>query len=133
VWAARTRGLRVTRLPRGCPGRPATPSEEASSSATDRIPDHEFTVFCCLDAGKSAHHVCALGPAGRRLRDQALPNDGAALVEVLAQLSTRGTVLVVVVQPASIGELAVARDWRLPTPSAPAAVVLRSMSPRPDT
>ncbi|QJY50658.1 IS110 family transposase [Pseudonocardia broussonetiae] len=72
------------------------------------MPEHDFTVFCGLDVGKSVHHACALDPTGQRLHDKPLPNDETALAEIFQQLSVHGRVLVVVDQPASIGALAVA-------------------------
>ncbi|HZZ51155.1 MAG TPA: IS110 family transposase [Pseudonocardia sp.] len=77
-------------------------------SESDKVPDQEFTVFCGLDVGKSIRHACALDSAGKRLHDKPLPNEEAALTEVFDRLSTHGTVLVIVDQPASIGALAVA-------------------------
>jgi transposase len=77
-------------------------------SGSDNAGDHGFMVFCGLDVGKSAHHACALDPAGQRLHDKALPNDEAALTEVFQRLASHGSVLVIVDQPASIGALAVA-------------------------
>lgn len=68
----------------------------------------DYAVFCGVDVGKSAHHACALDPAGQRLHDKALPNDEAALRRVFTDLGARGRVLVVVDQPASIGALAIA-------------------------
>ena len=77
-------------------------------SGSDKAGDHAFVVFCGLDVGKSAHHACALDPAGQRLHDKPLPNDEAALTEVFERLAAHGRVLVIVDQPASIGALAVA-------------------------
>lgn len=67
-----------------------------------------YAVFCGLDVGKAEHHACALDPAGRRRHDKALPNDEAAIVEVLHRLGEHGRVLVIVDQPASIGALPIA-------------------------
>ena len=50
----------------------------------------------------------ALDRAGKRLFDRALPNDERRLRAVLDQLSTHGTVLLVVDQPSTIGALPVA-------------------------
>jgi transposase len=77
-------------------------------SGSDKAGDHAFVVFCGLDVGKSAHHACALDPAGQRLHDKPLPNDETALTEVFERLAAHGRVLVIVDQPASIGALAVA-------------------------
>ena len=65
-------------------------------------------MFCGVDVGKSDHHACALAPSGERLHDRPLPNDEAALAEVLSKLQARGRVLVIVDQPASIGALVIA-------------------------
>lgn len=67
-----------------------------------------YAVYCGVDVGKSEHHACALDPAGDRLYDRSLPNDQAALTEVLTGLAARGRVLVVVDQPAAIGALVIA-------------------------
>jgi transposase len=67
-----------------------------------------YAVFCGLDVGKGDHHACALTPDGKRLHDKPLLNDEAALVAVFTSLATRGRVLVIVDQPASIGALAIA-------------------------
>jgi transposase len=67
-----------------------------------------YAVFCGLDVGKGVHHACALDPGGTMLYDRPLPNDEAALRDVLSELSGHGRVLVIVDQPASIGALAIA-------------------------
>ncbi|ALE71951.1 transposase [Pseudonocardia sp. EC080625-04] len=74
-----------------------------------------FAVFCGLDVGKSEHHACALDQRGKRLHDNTLPNNEAALRNVFTGLAEHGPVLVVVDQPASIGALAiaVARDLKI--------------------
>lgn len=74
----------------------------------DKPAGEAYAVFCGLDVGKSAHHACALDAAGNKLYDKELPNDEPALADVLAGLNTRGRLLVVVDQPASIGALAIA-------------------------
>jgi len=63
-----------------------------------------YAVYCGLDVGKGVHHACALDPDGTKLYDRPLPNDEAALRKVLADLSGHGKVLVIVDEPASIGE-----------------------------
>ena len=67
-----------------------------------------YAVFVGLDVGKGQHHACALDPGGSRVYDRALPNDEAALRQILDSLLARGRVLLVVDQPASIGALAIA-------------------------
>jgi transposase len=76
---------------------------------------NRYDVYCGVDVGKCEHHACALNPAGKRLHDKALPNDEDALTGVLGKLQTRGRVLVIIDQPASIGALviAVARVMRI--------------------
>jgi transposase len=68
----------------------------------------EYAVFCGLDVGKEAHHVCALDRDGRRLFDAALPQDEARLRVLFAGLGEHGPVLVVVDQPNTIGALPIA-------------------------
>jgi len=72
----------------------------------------DYAVFVGLDVGKEEHHACALDRGGVRLHDKVLPQSEAQIRQVLTGLATRGPVLVVVDQPASIGALAVtvARD-----------------------
>ena len=77
-------------------------------SESDKPVPVGYAVFCGLDVGKGEHHACALDPGGKKLYDRALPNDEAALLEVLTRLSEHGSVLVIVDQPASIGALAIA-------------------------
>lgn len=76
-----------------------------SDNPGGRVP---YAVFVGLDVGKGEHHACALDVAGARLHDKALPNDEAALRQVLVGLTVHGRVLLVVDQPASIGALAIA-------------------------
>lgn len=68
----------------------------------------EYAVFLGLDVGKEEHHACGLDPAGQRVYDKPLPQSESRIRAVLTGLATRGPVLVVVDQPASIGALAVA-------------------------
>lgn len=65
-------------------------------------------VFVGLDVGKGVHHAVALDRQGRQVLNQALPNDEARLRAILDPLVARGTVLVVVDQPATVGALPVA-------------------------
>lgn len=83
-------------------------SWEDMLSSSDKGPAVRYAVFCGVDVGRSEHHACALDPAGSRLYDRVLPNDEAALVEVLTGLRAHGRVLVVVDQPAAIGALVIA-------------------------
>ena len=58
-----------------------------------------------LDVGKIGHHACALTTTGERIYDKPLPQDEAALREILASMQAHGSV-----------------SWSSinPTPSAPA-------------
>ena len=84
-------------------------------SGSDKKQLTPYAVFVGLDVGKGEHHACAVDSDGARLYDRALPNDEAALREVLAGLAGHGRVLLIVDQPASIGALAiaVARDMSI--------------------
>lgn len=64
-------------------------------------------VFLGLDVGKSEHWACAIDEIGTVLWNKSLPNDQAKLEKVFNMLSTHGSLLVVVDQPATIGALAV--------------------------
>src|SRR5699024_1784163 len=73
----------------------------------------EYDVWLGLDVGKTDHHDCGLGSAGERVYDHELPQDEAALRDVITSLQDgHGRVLVIVDQPNTIGALpvAVARD-----------------------
>jgi transposase len=69
---------------------------------------NDVEVFIGLDVGKGEHHAVALDRNGTRLFDRALPNDEGRLRELLGNLQSRGRVLLVVDQPATIGALPVA-------------------------
>ena len=47
-------------------------------------------VFVGLDVGKGEHHACALAVDGTRLHDRALPDNEAALRQVLSGLAEHG-------------------------------------------
>jgi hypothetical protein len=73
----------------------------------------EYDVWLGLDVGKTSHYGCGLDPAGERVFDHELPQDEAALRNVITALQhDSGRVLVIVDQPNTIGALpvAVARD-----------------------
>jgi hypothetical protein len=73
----------------------------------------EYDVWLGLDVGKTDHHGCGLVSAGERAYDHELPQDEAALRDVITSLQDgHGRVLVIVDQPNTIGALpvAVARD-----------------------
>src|SRR5882757_6734416 len=62
--------------------------------------------FLGTDVGKSSHHGHGPTPAGKRVFDKAMPNSEPKLRAVFDRLIAKfGTVLVIVVQPASIGAL----------------------------
>ncbi|WP_197430336.1 IS110 family transposase [Burkholderia savannae] len=65
-------------------------------------------VFVGVDVGKGQHHAVALDRNGKRLYNQALPNDEAKLRALIAELKTHGRLLFVVDQPSTIGALPVA-------------------------
>ncbi|GAA4264237.1 hypothetical protein GCM10022255_116010 [Dactylosporangium darangshiense] len=68
----------------------------------------EYGVFLGLDVGKGEHEAVGLAPDGKRLHDAPLPNTEARLQALFTKLARHGSLLVVVDQPASIGELPVA-------------------------
>jgi transposase len=70
--------------------------------------DVPIDVFVGVDVGKAAHHAVGLGADGAVLIDRALPQDEAALVELITALKQHGRVLFVVDQPATIGALPLA-------------------------
>ena len=70
---------------------------------TDR-PD----IFLGLDVGKTDHWACALTDSGQVLWNKTLPNNEQKLTDIYTNLSAKGSVLVVVDQPATIGALAIA-------------------------
>ena len=65
-----------------------------------------------LDVGKSSHHACALDHDGNTILDTPVDQDEKQLRRTIAKLQRRGTVLVIVDQPNTIGSLplTVARD-----------------------
>ena len=68
----------------------------------------DIDIFLGLDVGKSDHWACAVTKDGTKIWNKTLPNDEAKLTKVFQELCTKGPVLVVVDQPATIGALAVA-------------------------
>ena len=65
-------------------------------------------IYLGLDVGKTNHHATALTASGKKLWDKPLPQSEPRIRELLAKLSTQGTVLLVVDQPKTIGALPVA-------------------------
>ncbi|MBF6672799.1 IS110 family transposase [Glutamicibacter sp. FBE19] len=68
----------------------------------------DVEIFLGLDVEKTEHWACALAADGTKIWNKTLPNDEAKLTSIYQELATRGAVLVVVDQPATIGALAVA-------------------------
>ncbi|GAA2233551.1 IS110 family transposase [Herbiconiux moechotypicola] len=68
----------------------------------------DVDVFIGVDVGKGEHYAVAVDRAGKRLFDKALPNDEAKLRDLIGGLKSRGRVLFVVDQPATIGALPLA-------------------------
>ena len=62
-------------------------------------------VFIGVDVGKGKHHAVAVNWSGKRLFDKTLPNDETKLRALIAELKARGSILLVVDQPATIGAL----------------------------
>lgn len=85
-------------------GHRLTPGRESPVTSNNFT---SINVFCALDVGKSEHHGTALLADGRTTFDKPLPNGEPQLRALFARLQRKGTVLVVVDQPASIGTLAV--------------------------
>lgn len=65
-------------------------------------------IYLGLDVGKTDHWACALTNSGQVLWNKTLPNNEQKLTDIYTNLSAKGTVLVVVDQPATIGALAIA-------------------------
>lgn len=56
---------------------------------------------------KGEHHAVALGRAGKRLFDKALPNDETRMCALISCLKEHGKLLLIVDQPTTIGALPV--------------------------
>ncbi|WP_211320732.1 IS110 family transposase, partial [Arthrobacter livingstonensis] len=73
------------------------------------IKDHEqVDIFIGVDVGKSNHHADAIDRKGKKPLDRALPQDEAKLCSIIKAVAGKGTVLLVVDQPSTIGALPVA-------------------------
>ena len=72
----------------------------------------DIDVWLGLDVGKSSHHACALDHDGNTILDTPVDQDEKQLRRTITELQRRGTVLVIVDQPNTIGSLplTVARD-----------------------
>lgn len=68
----------------------------------------EVDIFIGVDVGKSNHHAVAIDSTGKKLLDRALPQDEAKLRAIIKAVAGKGTVLLVVDQPSTIGALPVA-------------------------
>lgn len=95
----------------------------------------QYAVFLGLDVGKEEHHACGLDPGGNCVHDKSLPQSEDKIRAVLTDLSTHGSVLVVVDQPASIGALAVtlARDLDIDVAYLPGLAMRRIADLHPGT
>lgn len=82
--------------------------EDRSTSTGATAPAGAPIVFVGLDVGKSAHHVVGLLADRRKVLDEGVLNDEAAIRLVLNRALERGQILVVVDEPASIGALPLA-------------------------
>ena len=90
-----------------------TVGQADAMTSREVVVDHsEYAVFLGIDVGKDKHYAVALDRGGDIVLERELPQDEARLRELVTGLMTRGPVLAVVDQPASIGALvvAVARD-----------------------
>lgn len=76
----------------------------------------DIDIFLGLDVGKTDHWACAVTKDGTKIWNKTLPNNEAKLTKVYQELSAKGTVLLVVDQPATIGALAVAVAQHLDIP-----------------
>ncbi|MGO5375210.1 IS110 family transposase, partial [Bifidobacterium thermophilum] len=65
----------------------------------------DIDVWLGLDVGKSSHHACALDHDGNTILDTPVDQDEKQLRRTIAKLQRRGTVLVIVDQPNTIGPL----------------------------
>ena len=68
----------------------------------------EVDIFIGVDVGKSNHHAVAIDRTGKKLLDRALPQNEAKLRAIIKAVAGKGTVLLVVDQPSTIGALPVA-------------------------
>lgn len=78
-----------------CPGPGSTPVRREGRVAES--PLARPVVFAGLDVGKGHHHLCALDRDGRRLVDEVVVNDEAALRGVLERLLGGGGPVLLVV------------------------------------
>lgn len=88
----------------------------------------EIDVWAALDIGKSAHHGMALTNGGDELIVRPVPNTEQEIRAYLSDARVHGTVALVIDQPGSIGQLAlaVAADMRIPVAYIPGLVMRRA-------
>ncbi|MDO5754022.1 IS110 family transposase [Arthrobacter sp.] len=90
-------------------GQANTVSQNTISGRFALIKDHDqVDIFIGVDVGKSNHHAVAIDRKGKKLLDRALPQDEAKLQAIIRSVAKKGTVLLVVDQPSTIGALPVA-------------------------
>lgn len=70
--------------------------------------EHSIDIYLGLDVGKNEHHACTLDRHGNKVFGKPLPQLEPELATLFDDLQTRGTVLVVVDQPNTIGALPIA-------------------------
>lgn len=78
----------------------------------------DVDVWIGLDVGKDAHHAAVLDDTGDRLTDRPVRNDEADLDALLDTATTHGTPGLVIDQPGSIAQLAIAVAARREVPVA---------------
>lgn len=88
----------------------------------------QVSVWVGLDVGKEEHFAEVLDDAGERLFSRSLVNDQAALEALLDRAGEHGVVGLVIVQPGSIAQLAlaVARARQFPVAYVPGLVMRRA-------
>jgi transposase len=88
----------------------------------------QVTVWVGLDVGKEEHYAEVLDDDGERLFARSVVNDEAALVALLARAGGHGTPGLVIDQPGSIAQLAlaVARAAQVPVAYVPGLVMRRA-------
>ena len=90
-------------------GQANTEMNDTISGRFALIKNHEdVDIFIGVDVGKSNHHAVAIDRTGKKILDRALPQDEAKLRAIIKAVAGKGTVLLVVDQPSTIGALPVA-------------------------
>lgn len=89
-------------------GQANTEMNDTISGRFALIKNHEdVDIFIGVDVGKSNHHAVAIDRTGKKILDRALPQDEAKLRAIIKAVAGKGTVLLVVDQPSTIGALPV--------------------------